>query len=153
MECQTVHWWSVTLKEERGISSHFATDSSQALAESRRVPAAVANSRQGNAGYFRWKQMNSGYCEVERPKKCGFGFVTEIFSLILRLKSLIFPVGYCCFLSPLCSQMVNYIFSFRLICRIPWTEETGGLQSMGSQRVGHDWATNTFTFSLSFADP
>ena len=23
----------------------------------------------------------------------------------------------------------------------PWTEEPGGLQSMGSQRVGHDWAT------------
>ena len=22
--------------------------------------------------------------------------------------------------------------------RIPWTEELGGLQSMGSQRVGHD---------------
>ena len=30
--------------------------------------------------------------------------------------------------------------------RIPWTEEPGGLQSMGSQRVRHDWATNTFTF-------
>ena len=30
--------------------------------------------------------------------------------------------------------------------RIPWTEEPGELQSMGSQRVGHDWATNTFTF-------
>ena len=27
--------------------------------------------------------------------------------------------------------------------RIPWTEEPDGLQSMGSQRVGHDWATNT----------
>ena len=24
---------------------------------------------------------------------------------------------------------------------IPWTEEPGGLQSMGSQRVGHDWST------------
>ena len=24
----------------------------------------------------------------------------------------------------------------------PWTEELGGLQSMGSQRGGHDWATN-----------
>ena len=24
--------------------------------------------------------------------------------------------------------------------RIPWTEEPGGLQSMGSQRVRHDWA-------------
>ena len=25
-----------------------------------------------------------------------------------------------------------------LACRIPWTEEPGGLQSMGSQRVGQD---------------
>ena len=25
-----------------------------------------------------------------------------------------------------------------LACRIPWTEELGGLQSMGSHRVGHD---------------
>ena len=30
-----------------------------------------------------------------------------------------------------------------LACRIPWTEEPGGLQSVGSQRVWHDWATNT----------
>ena len=28
------------------------------------------------------------------------------------------------------------------------TEEPGRLKSMGSQRVGHDWATNTFTFIL-----
>ena len=28
-----------------------------------------------------------------------------------------------------------------LAWRIPWTEEPGGLQSMGSQRVGHDLAT------------
>ena len=27
-----------------------------------------------------------------------------------------------------------------LAWRIPWTEELGGLQSMGSQRVGHDWS-------------
>ena len=26
-----------------------------------------------------------------------------------------------------------------LAWRIPWTEEPGGLQSMGSQRFGHDW--------------
>ena len=26
--------------------------------------------------------------------------------------------------------------------KIPWTDEPGGLQSMGSQRVGHDWATS-----------
>ena len=27
--------------------------------------------------------------------------------------------------------------------KIPWTEEPGGLQSMGLQRVRHDLATNT----------
>ena len=31
-----------------------------------------------------------------------------------------------------------------LAWRIPWTEKPGGLQSMDSQRVGHDWATDTF---------
>ena len=39
-----------------------------------------------------------------------------------------------------------------LAWRIPWTEEPGGLQSIGPQGVGHSWATNTFThfhFSLS----
>ena len=30
-----------------------------------------------------------------------------------------------------------------LAWRIPWTEEPSRLQSMGSQRVGHDWVTNT----------
>ena len=34
-----------------------------------------------------------------------------------------------------------------LAWRIPWTEEPGGLQSMGSQRVGQDWASNTFILS------
>ena len=33
--------------------------------------------------------------------------------------------------------------------RIPWTEELGGLQSMGSQKVRHDRMTNTFTFRQS----
>ena len=32
--------------------------------------------------------------------------------------------------------------------RIPWIEECGGLQSKGSQRVQHNWMTNTFTFYL-----
>ena len=33
-----------------------------------------------------------------------------------------------------------------LAWRIPWTEKPGVLQSMGSQRVGHDWVTHIFTF-------
>ena len=39
---------------------------------------------------------------------------------------------------------------FQYSCwRIPRTEELGGLQFMGLQRVGHDWATNTFTLSVT----
>ena len=32
-------------------------------------------------------------------------------------------------------------YSSILAGKIPQTEEPGGLQSMGLQRVGHDWAT------------
>ena len=37
---------------------------------------------------------------------------------------------------PLEEEMTTH--SSILAWRIPWTEEPGGLQSMGSQRVGHD---------------
>ena len=42
---------------------------------------------------------------------------------------------------PLEEEMANHCSI--LAWRIPWTEEPGRLQSKGSQRVWHDWATNT----------
>ena len=39
--------------------------------------------------------------------------------------------------------------SSTLAWKIPWTEEPGGLQSMGSLRVGHDGATS---LSLSLVE-
>ena len=39
------------------------------------------------------------------------------------------------------------IHSSTLAWKIPWTEEPDRLQSVGSQRVGHDWATS-FHFTL-----
>ena len=41
---------------------------------------------------------------------------------------------------PLEKEMATH--SSILAWRIPWTEEPGRLQSMGSRRVGHDWATS-----------
>ena len=38
--------------------------------------------------------------------------------------------------------------SSALAWKIPWTEEPGGLQSMGSLRVGHDWATSLSLFTF-----
>ena len=34
-----------------------------------------------------------------------------------------------------------------LTWRIPWTEEPGGLQSMGLQQLRRDWVTNTHTYT------
>jgi len=42
---------------------------------------------------------------------------------------------------PLKKEMATH--SSILAWRTPWTEEPGGVQSMGSQRVGHDRATFT----------
>ena len=54
----------------------------------------------------------------------------------------------------------NAILSSILAWRVPWTEEPGRLQSMGSKRVGHDLtllqttkvgdSQSTTTFSLVF---
>ena len=38
--------------------------------------------------------------------------------------------------------------SSALAWKIPWTEEPGGLQSMRSLRVGHDWATSLSFFTF-----
>jgi len=42
------------------------------------------------------------------------------------------------------------IHSSTIAWKIPWIEEPGRLQSMGSQRVGQDWATSlTYTYVYS----
>ena len=50
---------------------------------------------------------------------------------------------------PLEKEMATH--SSIIAWRIPWTEEPGGLQSMGSQRVRNNWKTNTFTFSAGWS--
>ena len=41
-----------------------------------------------------------------------------------------------------------------LVWKISWQEEPGGLQSMGSKRVGHNWATNSnlLTYLLTYRE-
>ena len=47
-----------------------------------------------------------------------------------------------------CSEKAMAPHSSTLAWKIPWTEEPGGLQSMGSLRVGHDWATSLSLFTF-----
>ena len=53
-------------------------------------------------------------------------------------------VRFLCEEDPLEKGMATH--SSILVWEIPRTEEHSGLQSMGSQRVRHDWVTNTFSF-------
>ena len=59
----------------------------------------------------------------------------------------------------LCTSLLNLAKDFAsetalathsstLAWKIPWTEEPGRLQSMGSRRVGHDWATSLSLFTF-----
>ena len=57
---------------------------------------------------------------------------------------------------------IAYLLSSPLVCwrrqchsstlawKIPWTEEPGRLQSMGSLRVRHDWASSLSLFTLMY---
>ena len=66
----------------------------------------------------------------------------------------------CLTLSFLKSYLINYhLLTFNLekamaphsstfAWEIPWTEEPGRLQSMGSQRVGHNWANSLSLFTF-----
>ena len=49
---------------------------------------------------------------------------------------------------PLEKEMATH--SSILAWRIPWIEEPGGLQSIGSRRVGHDWASSLHFTSMSY---
>ena len=55
--------------------------------------------------------------------------------------------GFLGWKDPLEKEMATHYSIFAW--RIPWREEPDRLQSMGLQRVGHDWATNIFTFTFT----
>ena len=60
--------------------------------------------------------------------------VFEIASKYCILESFVYYEGYC--ISFMEKAMAPH--SSTLAWKIPWMEELGGLQSTGSQRVGHD---------------
>ena len=67
------------------------------------------------SGLPMWHRGKESTCQCRRHKRCGF---------FLGQKD------------PLEEEMATH--SSILAWRIPWTEEPGGLQSTGLQRVGHD---------------
>ena len=69
-------------------------------------------------------------------------FFSVSLSQAIKYNSLCYTVGPCClsilYVIGCISEKAVVPHSSTLVWKIPWTEEPGRLQSMGSLRVGHD---------------
>ena len=84
------------------------------------------------------KWILSFYFSVLKKKKSLF-FLGTCYNILLFVEYLNCSLRVC-----LEKAMASH---FRTLAwKIPWTEEPGRLQAMGSLRVRHDWATSLFTF-------
>ena len=92
------------------------------------------------AGYSPWGHKESDTTEQlsTAPEKWASLVAQTVKNLPAMLEARVQSLGW---EDPLEKGMATH--SSISAWRIPCTEETYGLQSMGSQRVGHDWATNT----------
>ena len=72
----------------------------------------------------------------------------QIFSFLFAFPPFQFRV-YLPLLSNYCMEKAMAPHSSTLAWKIPWMEEPGRLQSMGSLGVGHDWATSLSFFTFT----
>ena len=79
--------------------------------------------------------------------KCSLIFVIFYFFTGCRhwVATLLVSIFFC---MPEISEKAMAPHSSTLAWKIPWTEEPGRLQSMGSLRVRHDWATSLSLFTF-----
>ena len=80
-------------------------------------------------------RLNSQLCHWLGPDQWAF-LIAQLVKILPAMQKTGFQ--YLCQENPLEEGMATH--SSVLAWEIPWTEEPGGLQFMGSQRVGHDWA-------------
>ena len=77
-------------------------------------------------------------------------FYANRFQFHWQLSDAFFFFFWCCFWHYLAFTLEKAMapHSSTLAWKIPWMEEPGRLQSMGSLRVGHDWATSLSLFTV-----
>ena len=84
-----------------------------------------------------WSDLCNFFFNVKKKTNYSFSRAQRLKHLPGMLETRVLPLGW---EDPLEKEMETH--SSTLAWRIPWREEPGRLQSMGSQRVGHDWATS-----------
>ena len=84
------------------------------------------------------------YISKPKSKPLRISLVTQMVKRLLTMwETRVRSLGW---EDPLEKEIATH--SSTLAWKIPWTEEPGSLQSMGSQRVGHDWVTKLCTLRL-----
>jgi len=86
------------------------------------------------------KKTNIWYCLYGKPKK---KIPMNLYTKQKFAHSLALTYTYYYY-----SEKAMAPHSSTLAWKIPWMEEPGRLQSMGSHRVGHDWATSLSLFTF-----
>ena len=85
---------------------------------------------------------------------CFFQLYKHIFFSIISINIVLWFLLYILMSDIVCNRIVEATekamapHSSTLAWKIPWTEEPGRLQSMGSRGVGHDWATSLSLFTF-----
>ena len=74
-----------------------------------------------------WEQVNT-YCDLPSLKYCEVQYHYSLGDLVNVITAI----------SSIWTEKAMAPHSTTLAWKIPWMEEPGGLQSMGSLRVGHD---------------
>ena len=100
-------------------------------------PVAYGDEKEGFLGpYLRWVLGDKTECQQEnsRCKGPGASLVAQMVKNLPTMRET--WVQSLSWEDPLKKGMATH--SSILAWRIPWTDEPGRLQSMGSQRVGHD---------------
>jgi len=84
----------------------------------------------------RWISFTLEIC-WKRKLECSHTYIHTESNNVMDMTNVLISLNY-----------GNHCQSSTLAWKIPWTEEPGRLQSMGSLRVGHDWATSLSLFTF-----
>ena len=96
-----------------------------------------------------WVTTQLAHWGIELLKKTTFTPFLPVFYKVIEKKKpskTLFRTIICIYTYILEKAMAPH--SSTLAWKIPWTEEPRRLQSMGSWRVGHDWATSLSLFTF-----
>ena len=135
-------WLNWTILAESNFSFSFVWERNQNPEEFRRKNRLTKHGVGASESYYKpsvlWESVQVSLCSD--VFEIHASLVAQSVKNLPAVQEI--PVRSLVWEDPLEKEMATH--SSLLAWKISWTEEPGGLQSMGLWRVGHDWATSTY---------